>query len=240
MAGENSIAGGETYGSGQPVIHTLEFSDLKAPTPDDSRKAPTMKVDYRNLSAVKIETGTRYRRPTQDFESAINRDSPALLVMTDLCKVAAVTVEPNVSIDVALEKMKSSGVRSLLVIDTQQEIVGLITATDIQGEKPLQFTQDNGVSHADILVRDIMTKRDDMDAMPIESVQDARVGDIVETLKRAGRQHALVVENGDGEPFIRGIFSVTQIGRTLGIKLENAGFAATFAELEKALTASIT
>ncbi len=218
----------------------FEFSDLKAPTPDDSRKAPTMKVDYRNLSAVKIAAGTRYCRPTQSFESEINRDSSALLVMTDLCKVAAVTVEPNVSIDLALEKMKSSGVRSLLVIDVQQEIVGLITATDIQGEKPLQFTQQVGVSHTDVLVRDIMTKRDDMEAIPVENVQDARVGDIVETLKRAGRQHALVVEGVDGKQFIRGIFSATQIGRTLGIKLENTGFAATFAELEKALAASTT
>ena len=29
MAGENSIADGETYGSGQPVIHAIGFSDLK-------------------------------------------------------------------------------------------------------------------------------------------------------------------------------------------------------------------
>ena len=29
MAGENSITGGETYGSEQPVIHTIRFADLK-------------------------------------------------------------------------------------------------------------------------------------------------------------------------------------------------------------------
>ena len=29
MAGENSITGGETYGSEQPVIHTIGFADLK-------------------------------------------------------------------------------------------------------------------------------------------------------------------------------------------------------------------
>ena len=218
----------------------FDIFDLTTPAQIGPRKGPTKAVDYRKLPTIRLEAGTRYRCPTQAFESDIGCDSPALLVMTDLSKVAAVTVEPNVSIEQALEKMKSSGVRSLLVTDVQQEIVGLITANDIQGEKPLQFSQETGVSHSDVLVRDIMTKRNDMEAILIDHVQDARVGDIVETLKRAGRQHALVMEGEHGKQFICGIYSATQIGRALGIKLEDTGFAATFAELEKALAASKT
>ena len=53
----------------------------------------------------------------------------------------------------------------------------------------------------------------------------AEVGHIVATLKAAGRQHALVAESGpDGTAqTVRGIFSLSQIARQLGVTIAYDG-----------------
>jgi hypothetical protein len=85
-------------------------------------------------------------------------------------------------------------------------------------------------------VRDIMTPAERLETLSIHDVTAARVGDIVQTLKRTGRQHALVAERTTQGPVIRGIFSASRISRQLGVPVETTGIAYTFAELEAALS----
>jgi hypothetical protein len=79
--------------------------------------------------------------------------------------------------------------------------------------------------------------------MGIEDVVHARVGDVIATLKRSGRRHALVVESprdeaGPPTHTVRGIFSITQIARLLGLPPEPGhDVARTFAEIEAAIGA---
>lgn len=69
--------------------------------------------------------------------------------------------------------------------------------------------------------------------LALADAASARVGHVVETLRRAGRQHALVV---DAERKVRGIFSLSQVARQLGVPLGTAGeVARTFAEIEAAI-----
>ena len=100
-----------------------------------------MSSDYAALPLSPLGTGTRFLCPAQDMPEKLSGDSPALDAMTDLRRVAAVTVDPGLPIDAALERMKHSGVKLLLVINTSNELIGLITARDIQGERPLRFEE---------------------------------------------------------------------------------------------------
>ena len=139
----------------------------------------------------------------------------------------------------ANEKMIRYGVRMLLVLDENEQIAGLVTATDVLGEKPVRFLQNMGGTNADILVRDIMTAQSDLEVMKCEDVQRASVGQIVATLKRSNRQHALVVtEDPDGRQTICGIFSATQIARQLGAQVQNFELARTFKEIEAVIAKS--
>ena len=47
--------------------------------------------------------------------------------------------------------------RLLFVLDGDRFVVGVITATDLLGEKPMRFVQERGGTRSDILVADIMT-----------------------------------------------------------------------------------
>jgi CBS-domain-containing membrane protein len=167
---------------------------------------------------------------------AVTLQSPALEVMTDLRYTHAAVIDTATSMEVANAYMIKRGVRLLLVYDEDKNICGIITATDILGEKPLRFIQERRVKHSEILVSDIMTPLERLEGVAIEDVQRARVGDVITSLQDSGRQHTLVLESDEGgTAVICGIFSLTQIEKQLGVSIPSQEVARTFTEIEAAL-----
>ena len=75
-----------------------------------------------------------------------------------------------------------------------------------------------------------------LDAFEMRHVEKAKVGHIVSSLQQSRRNHALVVQHdADGQSEIRGIFSLSQIARQLGVPLQLPEAAGSFAEIEAAL-----
>lgn len=196
-----------------------------------------MDRQYAPLMLHSLSGPLGYFRPVQELPARLSLDSPAIMTMTDLRQVSAHTVEPNVSIDWALARMREGGVRLLLVTNHDNEILGLITSTDIQGEKPLRLLRDVNLRHSDIRVRDIMVPRDQLELVSYQDVLKASVGNVVETLRRTGRRHALVhdFDKRAGTDAVRGIFSATRLAQQLGIDFEPMEVATTFAEVELAI-----
>ncbi|SER68716.1 CBS domain-containing protein [Nitrosomonas sp. Nm51] len=171
------------------------------------------------------------------FESApakrVTLQSPALDIMTDLRHSHVATIEPNANIDLANLYMKQRGVRSLFVLNDNHTLRGVITATDILGEKPVRFNQERHLKRSEILVSDIMTPLNSLEAISIDDVRHAKVGHIIASLRDAGRQHTLVMDReNDGSLIICGIFSLTQIEKQLGQAIPLTEVAKTFAEIE--------
>ena len=150
----------------------------------------------------------------------VKLDSPAVVVMTVFKTVHPVTTRREVAIDTALNKMKTAGVRLLFVINDGDEVIGLVTAKDIMGETPIMLTEQSRVARADITVAAVMTSLPDICALDALTVRDARVGDIVETLRAQQRQHALVVKTDKATHAQRviGMFSTSQIDKLLGFR----------------------
>ena len=189
--------------------------------------------EYAPLQSFPLKAGSSFARPVQVLPERVKLGDAATSVMTNLNKVSLVSVRAITSMDKANAKMIRNGVRMLLVLDDYDQLVGLLTATDVLGEKPMRFLQNMGGTHDDIMVRDIMTPLRELEAMRLEDVQDAKVGHIVATLKKSHRQHALVMCEGlDGRQTVCGLFSVTQIARQLGAQVQRFEVAHTFAEIE--------
>ena len=169
----------------------------------------------------------------------VRATSPAIAVMTDLTQVSAATILPTSTLAEATRLMIARGVRLLLVVDRYQAIEGVITSHDTMGERPINLLRERGGRHHELLVVDLMTPRDQIQVLDLVDVLRAEVGHVVATLKECARQHALVVERDrlSGEDFVRGIFSVTQIGRQLGVSIPIFEVAHSFAEIEAALAA---
>lgn len=198
-----------------------------------------MDREYSSLNAHPLKAGSNFVRPTQELPEKVALGDSALSVMTDLRHVSVVTVRAKTPMEKAHAKMVRYGVRTLLVLDETDKVLGFLTTTDILGEKPMRFLQHHGGTHADILVRDIMTPQRELEVLHLADIKIAKVGHILATLKAAGRQHALVVEdNANGTQAVRGIFSSSQIARQLGVNVHIAEVARTFAEIEAALADS--
>jgi CBS domain containing-hemolysin-like protein len=189
---------------------------------------------YQPLSLHRIDKGVVFCRPWQRFPERLTLDTPAIECMTDLRQMTAITIPPNAPIDRALDKMIQTGVRLLLVVNEGRNVLGVITARDIQGEKPMRFQQDMGVNRAEVLVRDVMTPQSRIDVIEASDLDEATVGDIIVTLRKDLRQHALVLDHSreDGRESIRGIFSATQICRMLGVQVRFDDISKTFDELK--------
>ena len=198
-----------------------------------------MERQYAPLVLNRLSGPLTYFRPSQDLPSRLGLDSPAVMTMTDLRQVSALTVEPNVSIDWALARMREGGVRLLLVVSHENEVLGLITSTDIQGEKPLRLLREVNLRHSEIRVRDVMVPRDQLEFVEYQDILKAAVGNVLETLRRTGRRHALVLDfdRRVGTQAVRGIFSATRLAQQLGINFEPVDVATTFAEVELAINA---
>ena len=167
----------------------------------------------------------------------VGLDSPAVEVMTDLRRVQAAKVDASESIVQATQKMIARRVRLLLVVDSNDQIEGLITARDTMGEKPIKLLNQRGGKFEELTVGDLMVPRNLIDVLDINAVSHAEVGNVIATLKDIGRQHALVVEKDphSGQQIVRGIFSATQIARQLGVAIPIFEVAHTFAEIAAAL-----
>ncbi|MEO8384145.1 MAG: CBS domain-containing protein [Betaproteobacteria bacterium] len=163
----------------------------------------------------------------------VTPDSPALDVMTDLNAIHAAVITPSSSLDSANAYMVQRSVRLLLVLSADRTLAGIITATDVLGEKPLRFVQERRVHHDELLVSDIMTPLAMIDAVSLPDLEHAKVKHVIALLRESGRLHTLVVEPGTaGTNVVRGILSISQIERQLGAKIQHTGAAHSFAEIE--------
>jgi CBS-domain-containing membrane protein len=187
--------------------------------------------DFKSLPVHLIGTGATLLRPER-VARKVRHDSPALDVMTDLARVVPAMMESGATMDAANQTMIRFGVRLLFVHDGTGALTGLITSTDILGEKPMRLVQERGVKHNEILVADLMTPLKLLEAVTLDDATHAQVGHIVATLERVGRQHLLVAESErDGKMAVRGIFSSAQIARQLGTAIRTSDAALNFSEL---------
>lgn len=189
-------------------------------------------ANYRPLRKISISPTGCYLLDALN-PPAVNVDSEALLVMTDLSRVPSATIVADATLDEANHSMLVRGVRLLLVVGEGNKIVGLVTTVDILGEKSVLVAQKRQSMRSELRIADVMVPVDMMEAMAIEDVRKARVGNIVASLKVDGRAHAIVVGQGpDGKQCLLGIFSTSQIARQLGVQIHGHEMARTFAEIE--------
>jgi hypothetical protein len=108
--------------------------------------------------------------------------------------VSPATIGPQAPLAVANQFMITRSVWLLVVTDEQENVLGVITATDLLSERPMRVAIDRGLRRDELTVGDIMVSAEQAEVIDHAEVAGARVGHVFETLRPAGRQHALVVD----------------------------------------------
>ena len=89
--------------------------------------------------------------------------------------------------------------------------MGVVTVTDPDSSRP-----------EDLCVQDIMILRRRIEVLRLQDVSEAGTGQVLSSLRRAGRRHALVLDDssGDEKKDIRGIFSLTRPCGQIGLDIQ--------------------
>jgi len=206
-----------------------------------------MDREYQPLPIRELGANAGFRRPLAPAAPRVTPEAPAAQVMTDLTRVSPATIRAQAPLAGANQFMITRGVRLLLVTDEQENVLGVITASDLLSERPMRVAIDRGLRRDELTVGDIMVPAEQVEVIDYAEVAGARVGHVFETLRRAGRQHALVVDFDQAPPrrpfdrptrrtMVRGIFSLSQIARQVGVAVQpGADVARTFSEIETAI-----
>ena len=146
-----------------------------------------------------------------------NPGDPALSVMTDFRERSSVTVSETLTIDAALDHMKHTGVRCAFAVDEAQRlVVGLITAYDIMGEKPMRHMQATSTARSHVLVRDLMTRLPELQVVDVRLVERHTVAAVARLFDETLLTHIVVTEQDEhGAPRLRGILSASKVRRLL-------------------------
>jgi CBS domain-containing protein len=189
------------------------------------------------LPTSHLEPGTLLAQAEPWHDSPVTIDSPATDVMTDLTKVKAATTQPSTTLRQAEQLMIYQGVRMLFVVTDMPSIEGLITTTDLRGDRQMRVVHERNLRYDELCVADVMTELAMLDAIDYDRMKTAAVGNVIATLKRFGRNHLLVVEEATERAprRVRGVISRSQIERQLGRTIELTPIASSFSEIERAL-----
>ena len=170
-----------------------------------------MQSAYTPRDCIPRQANLPIEKPEEPPELVHFHDS-AMLVFTDFSRVFPVTVTADKAIDDALQDMKNSGVRLLIVVNSKHRMIGLISADQIMGDDPVRLAEDRQLDHSQITVELLMQPQKQIQVLEMSHLRDARVGHIVATLHSLEQKHILVVDAG----VVRGLFSASQISRQLG------------------------
>ena len=192
-------------------------------------------MTYPPLPTSHLDPSAGLVRPVCELPEHVELTHPALDVMTDFRRMTAFIASPDDTLDQAEARMIRRKVRLLFVLDGEDRVAGLVTSTDIHGEKPMQVVQSRGIHRNEVRVTDIMTPVDLLEAIDYDDLSHATVGHVLETLISRGRQHALVFESANGKKMVRGLLSLSQLGKQLGITVQTTEVALTFTEIEQHL-----
>ena len=117
--------------------------------------------------------------------------------------------------------MRKLGVRMLLVTGATGAVMGIITVTDLDSDRPQKIAAKTGEQPEELLVQDIMTLRGRIEVFYLDEVEKANVGQILNSLRRVARRHALVLNNEMGATEeICGIFSLTRLCGQIGLDIQ--------------------
>jgi CBS domain containing-hemolysin-like protein len=166
-----------------------------------------------------------------EFSNSITLDSPALSVMTDFKYHEPLVAGVNDRASYIEQSMQRSHVRMKLVVNHDNQFIGLISLDDLNAQEMLKRVG-KGVSREDLSAVDFMRHKDSLKALDYHELRQATVRDLVQTLKDNEHQHYLVVDRKEHK--IRGVISASDLARKLQLDI-NINTRSSFVSVYSAL-----
>jgi len=184
----------------------------------------------KNLTLYNTESIDKLVWPDENV--SISKNTPALSIFTDFRYNLPRVIGANVKAVDVEEMMKRAHVKMKLVVDTNNNFVGLVGLHDLSEENVLKKVN-KSTRREELLVSDFMHSRESLKCFEYKELIHASVSDVLETQRNNHQQHCLVIDRERHE--IRGLISARDVARLIQRSFDvekHLSFEALFKELE--------
>ncbi len=171
----------------------------------------------KSLNLHKLEPIDHLAYP--ENHKTLDQDSSALEIFTDFAKSKPLVIHDDLPADVAENLMLTSHVKMKLVVNHNDEFVGLLSFDNLSAQRVMQ-RMSKGQPRSEIRVSDLMTRKADIQALDYQDLAGSSIAEVIQTLQKNGVQHCLVVNRNTHE--IRGLISASDIARKLHLPISIA------------------
>ena len=177
-----------------------------------------------NQSSVQasLSAGARYRLVSQEDEDTLTNDAAASELLKDFTRQAPVIVRSSREIQEVKKTLDVSGETFCVVINRNDEVVGIVTLKDLIGSWPMSLANQRGSTIADIVARDIMRPVWRLPTIELGKLQDLKIDELITIFKGLHSDYLLVMDTvavGAEEQVICGLLSADELSRRLGIRV---------------------
>lgn len=177
-----------------------------------------------NQSSVQasLSARARYRLVSQEGEDTLTNDAAASELLKDFTRRAPVIVRSSREIQEVKKTLDVSGETFCVVINRNDEVVGILTLKDLIGSWPMSLASQRGSTVADIVARDIMRPVWRLPTIEFGKLQDLKVDELITIFKGLHSDYLLVMDTvavGAEEQVICGLLSADELSRRLGIRV---------------------
>jgi predicted transcriptional regulator len=193
-----------------------------------------MNQTYALLKTQPLEEKMGFTATVLNYDIA-HLEDPALTVMTDFQKRPPYTTTATTTIHEAFQQMKLLGVKSLFVVNVDNQIIGHISARDIQSNKAAMIAHQFDIKIPEVTVKMLMVRPQDLHTLNLEELSNARIGHIVRLLHELNINYIFVVSHEHGVDTVRGLFSISRLSQQLGENVMANLSSGSVAEMNKVL-----
>ena len=177
-----------------------------------------------NQSSVQasLSAGARYRLVSQEDEDTLTNDAAASELLKDFTRQAPVIARSSREIQEVKKTLDVSGETFCVVINRNDEVVGILTLKDLIGSWPMSLANQRGSTIADIVARDIMRPVWSLPTIELGKLQDLKIDELITIFKGLHSDYLLVMDTvavGAEEQVICGLLSADELSRRLGIRV---------------------
>ena len=177
-----------------------------------------------NQSSVQasLSAGARYRLVSPEDEDTLTNDAAASELLKDFTRQAPVIVRSSREIQEVKKTLDVSGETFCVVINRNDEVVGILTLKDLIGSWPMSLANQRGSTIADIVARDIMRPVWRLPTIELGKLQDLKIDELIAIFKGLHSDYLLVMDTvavGAEEQVICGLLSSDDLSRRLGIRV---------------------
>ncbi len=166
----------------------------------------------KNLTVYTLEQVDHLIQPAEFLDATLK--SPALNVFHDFRINHPMLIDADTRAFDTEEMMRHERSWLKLVVDSQQEMVGILSHEHFSSQSLMQQVS-KSVKAKDLLVADLMRPRSEIMALSYQQIQHCTVGDVLNTLQKAGEAYCMVIDRDNHQ--IRGMISARDITNRLHI-----------------------